>query len=396
MSLGDSWRPSRILIHRDVEQTRVARRVARLARERHVPLTVTDEDPAELARTAPDLGASTSKETLLLTAHRGAVLKPCTGRTDSLLCCNLRVLTQTVGCPLDCSYCVLHSYQNRGVISVGANLGTVLERLEQEARCRPGRLMRVCTGQVGDSLALEPWLGVAGRAVGVAARLPNILLELKTKTDQVEPLLSLPHGGRTVISWSLSPEETAQREEHHCATTAQRLAAAARVAEAGYLVAFHLDPMIPGLDAQTDQALHADLLAQALEAVPAQRVAYISMGTVRFPPAARRTLLGRFPDSRATLGELHKEVDGKLRPLTPRRVALYQAVASVARQRCPQAFLYLCMEPERVWVRALGTGYADREDVELALARSLHQRFGLAPMEPRPENYGPDPEDIPG
>ena len=392
----DAWRPSRVLIHGEVQHTRVARRVTRLAQQLGVPVAVTDEDPTELARAAPDLSAPTSKEILLLTPHRGAVLKPCTGRTDALLCCNLRVLTQTVGCPLDCSYCVLQSYQNRGVISVGADLGSVMERLAAEAARRPRRLMRVCTGQVGDSLALEPWLGVAARAVEAAARLPNILLELKTKTDVVEPLLALPHGGRTVVSWSLSPGEVARREEHDAATTAQRLDAAARAAGAGYLVAFHLDPMIPGADAGHDQRLYADLLAQALDAVPAERVAYISMGAVRFPPAARRTLLGRFPGSRATLGELLPEVDGKLRPLTPRRIALYRAVAQVARERCPSAFLYLCMEPERVWRRALGTSYETREEVELAFAASLHQRYGLAPVEPVAEDYGADLEEIPG
>ncbi len=380
------WRPARVVIRQEVRDSALARRVARLAREQGVPLEVTDREISGV-RAAPDLGAAASKETLLLTPHQGAVLKACTGRTDSLLCCNLWVLTQTVGCPLDCSYCVLQSYQNLGVISVGADAGQILEQLGREAARAPRRLLRVCTGQVGDSLALEPWLGFAARAVETAARLPNVLLELKTKTDLVEPLLPLGHSGRTVISWSLSPAETASREEHGCASTAERLEAAGRAAAAGYLVAFHLDPMIPGPDREEDERLHVGLLTRALDAVPAERVAYISMGSVRFPPAARRTLLGRFPDSRVTLGELLPEVDGKLRPLTPRRVALYRAVASVARRRCPGAFLYLCMEPARVWRRALGVELETREQVELNFARSLHRRYGLAPVEPEAEDY---------
>ncbi len=362
----------------------MATRLARWADQQGVPVQVAPAD----ARTTPELGAAASKEVLHLVRHRGAVLKPCTGRTDSLLCCNLNVLTQVVGCPLDCSYCVLQAYQNSAVITVGANGADILSRLEAEAAQQPRRLLRVCTGQVGDSLALEPELGFASRLVRQVARSDNLVLELKTKTDAVDDLLPLDHGGRTIVSWSLSPAGTARREEHGCASLDGRLQAAARAARAGYLVGFHLDPMIPGVSAEQEQQDHRELLTQALDAVPPDRLAHVSLGTVRFPPSARRTMLERFPDSRATLGELLPEADGKLRLLSPRRVALYRAVAAVARARCPELFIYLCMEPARIWRAALGSLDLDsNQAVELAFARSLHRRFGLCPEAPDPAHY---------
>ena len=69
------------------------------------------------------------------------------------------------------------------------------------------------------------------------------------------------------------------------------------------------------------------------------------------------------------------------------REALYAAVAARVRALMPETFLYLCMEPRRVWRKALGATWTTPEQVELALAQSLHRRFGLAPCEPRPDAY---------
>ena len=365
---------SEVVLEAGTEGTAVAARLGRWAREAGVPLRV--EPPGEGAdHAAPDLGIGSSKQSLRVTRHRGAVLKACTGRTDSLLCCNLRVITQTVGCPLDCSYCILQDYQNRACIRIHADPDEILDQLETELRpLMSGRLLRVCTGQVADSLALEPMVGFAAAAVTRFASLPGAVLEFKTKTDNVEPLLGLPRVGRTIVSWSLAPADVVTREEHRCAPLEARLAAARDVAGAGYLVAFHLDPMISG---EGERLRYAAVIRQALEAVPAERVAYVSMGTVRFLPAMRRTLISRFPNSRAPLGELLPDVDGKLRLLAPRRVALYRAVAQQIRQLAPEVFVYLCMEPRRIWRRALGVDLADRHEVEDAMSASLRRRFGL-------------------
>ncbi len=365
-----------VVLEADAEESAVAARVRSWARAAGVPVRV--ERSLDRDHAAPDLGAASSKQRLRVTRHRGAVLKACTGRTDSLLCCNLRVITQTVGCPLDCSYCILQDYHNSASITIHADPGEILDRLEEEfsaARSEdPGLLLRVCTGQVADSLALEPMVGFAAEAVRRFASITGAVLELKTKTDRVEPLLELPHGGRTIVSWSLAPTDVVTREEHRCATLDARLAAAARVADAGYMVAFHLDPMISG---ERERRRYADVIRRAMEAVPVERVAYVSMGTVRFLPAMRRTLISRFPDSQAPLGELLPDVDGKLRLLAPQRVALYRAVARQLRSMAPEVFVYLCMEPARIWRRALGLDFGDRHAVERAMTASLHRRFGV-------------------
>ena len=59
------------------------------------------------------------------------------------------------------------------------------------------------------------------------------------------------------------------------------MVSASAVAAAGYRVAFHFDPMVlgTGWEAEYDQ-----LVAELAAAVPAERVAWVSVGTLRFPP----------------------------------------------------------------------------------------------------------------
>ncbi len=373
----------KVIIHPQARSSEEAIRIQRYAREHKIPTLIQDQNPEEL-KTAPDKGAQQSKQSVLVIPHVGAALKPCTGRTDSLLCCNLSVVTQTVGCPLDCSYCILQSYQNTKMIIVHSDYFSILDQISLQLNLQPRRLFRICTGQVADSLALEPVIGFAEKAVKRFASFQNAVLELKTKTEGVDFLLGLPHRGRTIISWSLNPEKAVAREEHRSAPLANRLRAAARVAGSGYLVAFHLDPMVTQ---SGNPAPFCDLIKQLADCVPAEQVAYISMGTVRFQPHMRRTVLSRFPESQITNAEFLPDIDGKLRMLAPRRIELYQAVSREVRECFPDTFLYLCMEPPRIWRRGLGLHFNHRREVEVAFARSLHRRFGLAPCDPDPVDY---------
>jgi hypothetical protein len=53
----------------------------------------------------------------------------------------------------------------------------------------------------------------------------NGVLELKTKSDNVDPILHLNHQGRTVVSWSLNPPKMIQEEEVKTALLKDRIEA---------------------------------------------------------------------------------------------------------------------------------------------------------------------------
>ena len=71
------------------------------------------EDPKLLIRKInlepSDPGAE--KQRLLLTVQKGRFFEPCPGTPD-YICCGYYVLNTAVGCPYDCTYCYLNTYQN--------------------------------------------------------------------------------------------------------------------------------------------------------------------------------------------------------------------------------------------------------------------------------------------
>src|SRR5712691_9513227 len=141
-----------------------------------------------------------------------------------------------------------------------------------------------------------------------------------TKSDLVDGLLELDPQGRVMVSWSINPEAVVQREEHKTASLAARLRAAQRCRAAGYKIGLHFDPLLyyPGWEAD-----YEPFVAQVFSALAPADVTYMSMGSLRFPPALKDVVRARFPKSRLMYAELVPGTDGKMRYFKPLRAERY-------------------------------------------------------------------------
>ena len=174
--------------------------------------------------------------------YQGRLVKACPG-TANHICCGYKIINVMTNCPMDCSYCILQGYLNNPCVTVYPDYVRIFQEIEEIIVGQPRRFYRFGTGELGDSLALDDMIGFAAAAVPFFAAKRNAILELKTKSANIEHLLSLAHHGKTVISWSLNTPRVIEEEEHLTATLNERLAAARRCAEAGYPVGFHFDPL---------------------------------------------------------------------------------------------------------------------------------------------------------
>ncbi len=351
---------SRLFIEESVADdplTRSIRRKMRAASQR----VVKNADPVyEAVLHGPDPVAR-GKETMFLTRNRGPFVRDCPG-TRQYTCCHYRILHVGTYCVMDCAYCILQSYFHPPVLQYFINqedMGRELEALFAEER-----ISRIGTGEFTDSLIWERWTDLGERLISAFCGQSRAALELKTKTAAVDGLLGLDHGEKTIVAWSLNTARVIGKEERKTASLGKRLEAAARCAAAGYPLAFHFDPMViyPGCEAEYRQVVDA-LFAR----IDPASVVWISMGTFRFMPALKPIIERRFPDSRIVYGEFVPGLDGKNRYFSPLRAGLYRAVAEAIRSRAPDVTLYLCMEDEKTWRRALGFV----PDADEGLARML-------------------------
>ncbi len=286
-----------------------------------------------------------TKRTVRFSRHKGQFFKRCPG-SPGQICCGYWVLNIVHNCPFDCAYCILQSYLDSRTITVYENVGDAIEELKREVSGRPGTIFRVGTGELADSLAIEPLVPLSRDLIRSTAGIDNLYLELKTKSANVEGLMGLDHGGRVIISWTLGPDSVIRKYEPGTMPLSRRLEAARKVQDDEYLLGFHFDPIIRYAGWEVDYKRLIDTLFRVIDP---ERVVWISLGCLRYPPALKEVVLDRLDRSSIFLDEFVPCPDGKMRYLRPVREEIYIKVSGWLRERAPLAELYLCMESALVW-----------------------------------------------
>jgi spore photoproduct lyase len=120
-------------------------------------------------------------------------------------------------------------------------------------------------------------------------------------------------------------------------------------------------------------------------------VTYMSMGSLRFPPALKDVVRERFPKSRLLYAELFPGADGKMRYFKPLRTEMYAKMLAWIRRYTVDTGLYLCMESQEIWQKVFGHAPTCSTEVEqhiqgaeLRSGRTLTQVVPLSSLRPSP------------
>jgi len=308
------------------------------------------------------------KRQLFLCRNRGSFFKPCPG-TREYQCCDYQVLNTGMNCPIDCVYCILQAYLNAPWLTFYVNTEKLFAELDQALRKDRDRFFRIGTGEFTDSLAIDRLTGLSRLLVNYFSRQKNAVLELKTKSGVIENLEGLDHRGRTIVAWSLNSPVIMKKEEIRSATLNERLDAAKRCAEWGYKLAFHFDPIIdhPGW-----QEGYAETIDRLYDHVPAESVAWISLGALRFIPSLKEIGIRRFPHSTIYYHEFIDGLDSKSRYFRPNRVALYKFIYNRLKEKAfSGTCIYFCMESDEIWREVTGFIPEEKGGIPLMLDRSV-------------------------
>lgn len=328
---------------------------------------------------------SQGKKNLWISQFFGPFLKPCPGTQAPYLCCNYWILNLQMGCPLDCSYCILQNYINFPILTLFVNLEKIPDEIDALERRHPDRLLRIGTGELTDSLALDPLTHWNGHLIRLVSDRP-IVLELKTKTSNTAHLPILKRRN-VVVSCSMNPSGIIQGEEHKTASFDERLRALWEIAQKkGYRIGIHLDPIIEVGDWQVR---YEEMIQRITETLDEEDVAWISLGALRFPGGLKQIVEGRFPRSRVFLGESVPCPDGKMRYFRPIRTRIYQRIYTRIRAKWKEVFIYFCMEHPSVWNRVMGYSPDNNDHLDFLFHQNIARRFpDLALSDPDPRNYG--------
>ncbi|MDD5382215.1 MAG: hypothetical protein PHH60_00975 [Candidatus Margulisbacteria bacterium] len=232
--------------------------------------------------------------------------------------CGYTVISQILGCPYNCSYCFLHTFYGRDEIVIYDNEKDILDQVANYL-AKAKQPLRVGTGQYSDSLALPEAVSLAVKLVNLFAGQKEHTFELKTKSANIDQLLSLDHRDRTVVAWSVNPEQIVRTEELGTEELKNRISAAKKCVAAGYPVAFHFDPIILYDGWEGDYQAVVDLI---FSTVGPEHIAWISLGALRYKKK-------RYPETV--------------------RIDLFRKMDRFIRAHSKDVKVYLCMESQAVW-----------------------------------------------
>ena len=336
-----------------------------------------------------ELPAKRSTEIIALKTFPGSFARKCPGTKEPYLCCEYEILSPVVNCPIGCSYCILQCYLNEPVNIIYVNVEKIFDdAIERYKEFPEDKIVRVGTGELGDSLVFEEWTGMGETLIEKFAGQKNIILELKTKSVNMGNILQMTSatkpnnsndlvdgfGRNIVLSWSLNPEEIGKTEEGIAAKLDDRIEMAAKAIEQGYFVGFHFDPMIYH---ENGTEIYGNVIEKLQSKIDPDKIAWISLGTLRYPKEMPPIAKNNHPNSDIFSREFIKGMDGKWRYPKPRRIEIYKWAADPLAKWSKNIFVYFCMELPDVWEKVFGWSPKDNEDFDKKFGESLKGRMNI-------------------
>lgn len=294
-------------------------------------------------------------------------LGSCPVASPKTRCCNLLTLDAVESCGFDCSYCSIQSFYKNNTISFDKNFAQKLEHLVLD----PAKTYHIGTGQSSDSLMWGNCAGVLEALLNFARKNPNVILELKSKSDTITYLLENDVPKNVICTWSLNPQVIIDNEEKRAASLGARIHSARALADKGVLVGFHFHPIVL-FDGW--QEAYTAIAHELTKRFTCNEVALVSMGTLTFIKPVLKKIRLRAQKSKILQMPL-VDASGKYSyPLAHKEEmfsTLYQAFAPWH----SNVFFYLCMEDESLWHKVFGYEYTNNEAFEEAMLKAYTQKI---------------------
>lgn len=283
-------------------------------------------------------------------------------------CCNLLTLDAVESCGFDCSYCSIQSFYNEGKITFDTSLKEKLDNITLD----PNEFYHIGTGQSSDSLMWGNRFGVLDNLVNFARKYPNVMLEFKTKSDNVSYFLEhqdLPKN--LLFTWSLNPQVVIDHEEHLTASLDERLSAAKKLHDKGHLVGFHFHPMI---HIENWQEAYGEVFNKLISMFDPKKVALVSLGTLTFIKPVMKQIRQR--DFKTKILQLPLVgASGKFSyPLETKREMFKFAYDSLKSWH-KEVYFYMCMEDHSLWKDVFGYEYPTNESFEMDMKFSYLRKI---------------------
>ena len=317
----------------------------------------------------PNILRSEQKFSFVAKEKDGFGLGMCPVASEETRCCNLMTLDAIESCGFDCSYCTIQSFYKQDKITFDSSFKDKLKTLKLD----PNKMYHIGTGQSSDSLMWGNREGVLDALFDFARKNKNVILEFKTKSDNIKYFLENDIPKNIMCTWSLNTTTIIENEEHLAASLEKRINSARALADKGVIVGFHFHPIV-----QYDNYLneYKEVYDTLTDTFKPEEVSLISMGTLTFIKPVIQKLRNRNFQSKILQMPFDDAAGKASYPLDIKEEMFKHAFESFKPWH-NKVYFYLCMEDHSLWKKCFNYEYNTNADMERDMISSYCSKLAI-------------------
>ncbi len=207
--------------------------------------------------------------------------------------------SHVLNCLYDCRYCFLQGMYRSAHYVVFVNYEQMQRAMLEAVEAHPGEDVYFFSGYDGDSLVLDAITGFVDAFIPFASQHPRMILELRTKSAAIRPLLEHDPPENVVVAFSFTPEAARLAYEHGVPPNAVRIEAMKRLADAGYRLGLRFDPLLYAKDYRDH---YRGLFESVFSEIDVSRLHSVSYGPFRTPRDYFQRMRKLYPEEKLFAG----------------------------------------------------------------------------------------------
>jgi len=224
----------------------------------------------------------------------------------------------------------------------------------------PNQVYHIGTGQSSDSLMWGNRDGILDALFEFARKYPKVILEFKTKSNNIKYLLENEVPNNIVVTWSLNTPIIIKNEEHLTASLEERINSAKALTSKGILVGFHFHPIVQYENYLDD---YEKIYKTLQKKFTPNQVVLISFGTLTFIKPVIKKLRERELKTKI-LQMPFETINGKQSYSLDVKKEMFKHAYNSFKSWHKKVYFYLCMEDHTLWKEVFDYEYSSNNQFE--------------------------------
>ena len=185
-----------------------------------------------------------------------------------------------LNCIYECEYCFLQGKHMSAHYLLFINYEDFFLEIKKKLKINNSQKNYFFSGYDCDSLALDGITGFVDYFLPIFKKNKNAVLEIRTKSIQINKILKYKPFNNCVIAFSFTPENISKLVEHKVPSVKKRIDAMKKLVEKGWKIGLRFDPIVPACNFGK---IYEELFKKIANSIPEKNIHSISFGMMRFP-----------------------------------------------------------------------------------------------------------------